>query len=336
MPPATAGIVALLVAYYTMEQAGSQQSQTGWAGYIPEWLSKGVFVAFITGGTAFIAYLTARKYPTLSNTATIVGIATVLVATYATRWCNPMGGVIAGLTATGITTVLATVVNSQAGKVRRNIVIDNGGLPAQSNAKPEEEYIRIVPFAQIALATFMVIVVLIAFTNEDLAGSRTQLLTFAGIGIMAASVISAERSLRNVLAMVGVAISVAGAYLELDQALAMDNGEVGASVILIAAGIVTGALIVRLAFQGDTVVRLLVAPTLAAAAVAGVTLLMTMIPIVFISVGCKLPATGIVVLTLMAGTLAISASVITFVGVTVMALRNWMKAKATTTSGDSE
>ena len=125
----------------------------------------------------------------------------------------------------------------------------------------------------------MAIIVLMAFTNEDLAESRTELLLFAGIGIMAASAISAERSLKSVLAMAEAAVSVVGAYLEMSHALTSSGGETGALTILVAAGLVAGVAIMFVSFDAHVVVRLLVTSTLGAMAVAGVTLVITVVPV---------------------------------------------------------
>ena len=90
-----------------------------------------------------------------------------------------VGGVAAGLTAAGIVaalSALATVVGSQARKVRRNAITDRDDSIDQSGTKPGEAYVRIFPFVQIVMALIMVLVAYLAITNDDLSESRTKLL----------------------------------------------------------------------------------------------------------------------------------------------------------------
>ena len=309
LPPVVAGTVAALISYYAMEVGGTWQSPgVGWGVSIPGWLFATFFTVLATVCFAYLSYRKTRQYPITANVAAVTGGVTILALTWwPTRQCDMVGGVVAGLTAAGMVVALATVVGSQAGRVRRGIVIDSGGLSAQTNAKPEEGRTGIVPFLQISLAAFMAIVVLIAFTNDYLTESRTKILMFAGIGITAASVISAERSLKSALAIAGAVVSVIGAYLEMDRAFTSSNSEIGALTILIAAGLVAGIIVMFISFDAHVVVRLLVTPILAGVAVAGVTHLIIMVPVVFVSVGCSVAAVGIFISVLSSGLFAIIA-----------------------------
>ena len=279
LPPAVAGSVAALIAYYAMDVGGTWQSpRVGWSVFIPGWLFASFFIALVTVCFTYLSYRKARQYPIAANIAAIAGGVTILVLTWwPTRQCDTVGGVAAGLTVAGVVAAMAMGVNWQAGKVRRGNVIDSCGIAPQLGVKSEEARIAITPFLQVSLAAFMAVVVLIALTNGDLVDSRTELLLFAGIGITAASVISAERSLRSALAIAGAGVSVIGAYLEMSQSLTMSNSESGALTILAAAGLVAGMVIMFVSFDAHVVVRLLVTPALTAVAVAGITLLCTMI-----------------------------------------------------------
>lgn len=314
LPPVAAGGIAGLIAYYAMEQGGIWQSEgVSWGSFIPGWLFASFFTALAALCFAYLSYRKARQYPLASNMAAIAGSVTLLTLTWwPTRQCNLAGGVVAGLTVAAVAVVVAMVINWQAWKVRPGITIDGEAMIARSKAKPEEGRIAIAPFLQISLAVFMVVVVLMAFTSDDLTESRTELLLFAGIGITAASAISAERSLKNALAMAGAAVSVAGAYLEMSQSLASSGGEIQALTILAAAGLVAGVVIMFVSFEAHVVVRLLVTPVLGAVAAAGVTLLITVVPALFISTGCSVPATGIAISVLTSGLLAVIAGSTTF------------------------
>ena len=181
---------------------------------------------------------------------------------------------------------------------------------------------------QIVLALIMVLVAYLAITNEDLSESRTKLLAFAGIGITAASSISPKLNLKTVLAAGGAVISVIGAYIEADQALTASNSEVGISTILIAAGIVTGGLIMGLAFRAHIAVRIFVAPVLAGAVAASMASFVALIPAVFISAGCDLPETWGVVSLLVAVLAGLVVGLATLVGTAAIAIRSWWTTRA--------
>ena len=239
-----------------------------------------------------------------------------------------VGGVAAGLTAAGIVAALAAAVSFQARRVRRNAVTDKDDSIDQSDTKPDEAYVGIVPFVQIVLALIMVLVAYLAMTNEDLSESRTKLLAFAGIGITAASSISPKLSLKTMLAVGGAVISVVGAYLEADQALAKSNSEVGVATILIAAGIVTGLSLMGLAFRSHIAVRIFIAPVLAGVAAWSMASFAALIPAVFISVGCDLPETWGAVSMLVAVAAGLVVGIGTMAGAAAIAIRSWWTSRA--------
>jgi len=279
-------------------------------------------------------YLKARSYPTAANVATIAGIATTCALIWwPTQQCNQIGGLAAGLTLAGMIVAVAMGINWQAGRVRRGIVIDDRACVDLSKGKPEAGRIGAVTFAQISLATIMVAVVLMAFTSDDVSESRTKLLLFAGIGITAASSISAKLNLKNILAIAGAVLSVVGAYLEMDQALASSHSEVGALTILIAAGLVAGIVIMFISFDARAEVRLLVTPILTAVAVAGATLLVTIIPIVLVSGGCNVPAMGIIISVMTAGLLVTVTGSATFAILLGRASDDWRKPRRAAQKG---
>ena len=328
LPTMTVGIVALLVMRYAMERGAGLDLPHGWRDFIPESWDTGAVIAIAVVTAASFAFVMCRKHPTAANVAEAVGIAAALVVTYATQWCDSVGGVTAGLTAAGITVALATVVNSQAGKLRRNIATDSGGLIAQTNTKPDEAYIGVVPSVQIALALIMALVAYLAITDEDLSGSRTKLLAFAGIGITAASSISSKLNLKTTLAAAAAVISVIGAYIEVDQALIESNSEVGISTMLIAAGIVTGVLIMGLAFLSHITVRIFIAPLLAGVVAASIASVAALIPAVFISAGCNLPATWGAASILVAIVAGLIVGFGTLVGTAAIAIHSWRTTRS--------
>lgn len=229
LPPAVAGVAAVLVAYYAMEVGGGWKSPgVSWGGFIPGWLFGIGFTILAFVCFAYLCHRKALQYRATANIAAITGTATILALTWwPTRQCDMVGGVAAGLTDAGMVAALAAVVSFQARRARRNPVTDRDDSIDQSDSKPDQAHVGIVPFVQIVLALIMVLVAYLAMTKEDLSGSRTKLLAFAGIGIKAASSISPKLSLKTILAAGGAVISVIGAYIEADQALTASNSEFG-------------------------------------------------------------------------------------------------------------
>ena len=333
LPPAVASAVAALIAYYAMEVGGAWKSSgVSWGGFIPGWLFGICFTVLAAVCFAYLCHRKALQYPATANLAAITGTATILALTWwPTRQCDMVGGVAAGLTGAGMVTALAAlsaVVSSQARKLRRNPARDRDDSIDRSDTKPDEVYVGIVPFVQIVLALIMVLVAYLAITNEDLSGSRTKLLAFAGIGITAASSISPKLSLKTILAAGGAVISVIGAYIEVDQALTASNSQVGISTILIAAGIATGVLIMRLAFVSHMAIRIIIAPVLAGVAAWSMASLAALIPAVFISLGCDLPETWGTVSMLVAVAAGLIVGIGTMVGTAVIAIRSCLTTRA--------
>ena len=324
LPPAVAGAVAGLIAYYTIEVGGVWKSPgVSWGGFIPGWLFGICFTVLAFVCFAYLCHRKALQYPATANIAAITGTATILALTWwPTRQCDMVGGVAAGLTVAGMVAALAAVVSSQARKARQNTVTDRDDSIDRSDTKPDEAYVGLVPFVQIALALIMVLVAYLAITNEDLSGSRTKLLAFAGIGITAASSISPKLDLRTLLAAGGAVISVTGAYIEVDQALSASNSEVGIWTILIAAGIATGVLTMHLALVSHIAIRIFIAPVLAGAVAWSMASFAALIPAVFISDGCDLPATWGVVSILVAVAAGLVVGLGTMVGTAVIAIRS--------------
>ena len=330
LPPAIAGAVAALIAYYAMEVGGVWKSPgVSWGGFIPGWLFGICFTILASVCFAYLCHRKAPQYPATANIAAIAGTATILALTWwPTRQCDMVGGVAAGLTGAGMVAALAAVLSFQARKVRRNPVPARYDSIDQSDTKPDEGYVGIVPFVQIALALIMVLVAYWAMTNEDLSGSRTKLLAFAGIGITAASSISPKLDLRTILGGGGAVISFVGAYIEADQALTACDSEVGVWTILIAAGIVTGALMMRLAFVSHIAIRASIAPVFAGAAVWSIASFAALIPAVFISVGCDLPETWGAVSILVAISAGLIVGLGTTVGTAAIAIHSWWTTRA--------
>lgn len=197
LPPAVAGVIALLVVLYAVEWEAGRKLPTGWSSYTPMSPTTGLLMAFTLGGTALVTYQAARKHPTLANGSTAAGIATAATLSWATQQCNWIGSIAAGVTAACTIVAMATVVRVlTTGSIRRSMTILR---PMEVRREGIEGLLSAV---QIGVALYMSIIVLIALLQEDLSPSaRPLLIVFAGVGMMATATVSSEHTLKNYMAM---------------------------------------------------------------------------------------------------------------------------------------
>ena len=324
--------LALLLGYHALDQVERQSVLTGWfrylswLRYIPEWLRKVVLVVLITVIPAFLAGRFALKYRVGANVAALAGVGTTVAL--ATWLCDLMGGIVIGL-------VIAVVII--AGSVAVGVIKERGlgrtGQLSWLNSVSEQSSIGTIQFAQIAIALYMGTVALIAVTNAVSAEFLWDVLLFCGIGITAASALSEQGGLRNVLAMVGSGIALFGSYFEMDRALAMGDGEPTAMVVLLAAGLVIYGPSTALALRAVHWVRILIAPMLVAGLSICVTFVATSIPAILVSVGCNLKAEYSAVLIGASAPISVVVGVVVFCIVLGLVICSWRKV-ANAKSGD--
>ena len=330
--------VALPAAYYAADQVGGQPAPTGWVKYIswsryaPEWLTRGFLVVLITGSLAFIACWTAVKYKIGANVAAVAGFVTTATLTWATQWCDPTGGIVVGLTIAGVIVAAAVCFEPPERRGVGKALLEGRGVWKTlddwwSNSVSKQTSIGTVQFAQISMAIYMGSVALIAIMGGVPGESRWDVLTFAGIGITAASVISDQRNPKNCLALVGVGIALWGSYIEMDRTLAMSGGDVNAATVMLVAGIVIYVPLTALALRGHHMVRVLIAPTPVAGLATCITLVVTGVPAVLITVGCGTGAVPTGVLIGGAGLISVVVGSLVFCLVTALAFRSWWKQR---------
>ena len=320
--------VTLPMAHYAADQVSGQPAPTGWVKYIswsryaPEWLARGFLVVLITGSLAFVACWTAVKYKIGANAAAVAGVATTATLTWATQWCDPTGGIVVGLTIAGVIVAAAVCFEALKGRGVWKTLDD-----WWSNSVSKQTSIGTVQFAQISIAIYMGSVALIAIMGGVPGESRWDVLTFAGIGITAASAISEKRNLKNFLALVGVGIALWGSYIEMDRALAMGGGEVNAATVMLVAGMIIYVPFTALALRGRHMVGILIAPMPVAGLAACITLVVTGVPAVLITVGCGTGAVTTGFLIGGAGLISVVVGFLVFCFVTALAFRSWWKQR---------
>ena len=337
LPMSAAAAVALVVVYYAVEPGVVHPPSTWWAKYltwlwlIPGWLSKGLLMFLAAGGLALLAYRTALMYQVGANAAAFAGLAATNALTWAAQTCDLTGGITAGLTIAGIIMVGAVGIKEWRERELRK-ALENWW----SNSVSKRTSIGMVQFAQISLAFYMGAVALIAIASSVPAESRWDILAFSGLGITAASAISERGKLRNFLAVVGSGIALLGSYVEMDRALAMEDGETTAMTVLLAAGLLVYVPFTALALQTVHWVRILIAPMLIGGLAFCVTFIATSLPAILVSVGCNLKPMNIGVTIGVSGLLSClvgGAAVLAFI---VLAVRRWRKEARATTKNDNK
>ena len=284
LPPATAGVIALLIVYYGVEWEVGRKLPTGWGSYTPTSLINGLLMAFMLVGTAYVTYQGAQEHPTLANCSTTAGMATTATLSWATQQCNWVGGIVAGLTAAGAIIIVATAVRAlMTGSIKRNMT------PLRTRKEPWGGTEGIISAMQIGVAIYMGIVVLIALSHDHISPSaRPLLLVFAGVGMMAAATVSSEHTPKNCMAIAGMIISLVGSYIQIDQAIAAaDESSISASEIMLVTVILAFAPFTIFASPKHWMVRILAVPILAAAIAFLIVIFVTMIPAIVISQECS-------------------------------------------------
>lgn len=112
------------------------------------------------------------------------------------------------------------------------------------------------------MALYFSSIALIAISRLVPVELRWSALTFAGIGITAASVLSDTRKLNNLLAMLGVGIGLWGGFIEMNRADAIGDGQVDAANVMLLSGILFYFPLTRSGASGPTFVRIVIAPML--------------------------------------------------------------------------
>ena len=307
LPPAVAGIVVLLLVYHGLGWEDGHEPPAGWVGYIPKSPIQGLFMVLMTAGTGFIAFQEARRHPTTANASTAIGIATTVTLSWATQQCNLTGSFVAGVTAAGTIIIVTTVVRALTGRTKWDMNI------LRPIEEPREGKEGLISAMQIGVAIYMGFVILIAVWYDELAlPARPLLLIFAGVGLTAAATISSEHSLKNYMAIAGMIVSLVGAYIQIDQAIAASsNNGVSARDVMLAGIILAFVPFTVFAYPKHKIVRILTVPVLAAVIVLCLVTFATAIPAFLIASGCNAGDNLKTIVVVVIGMIAIAAGVAT-------------------------
>ena len=313
-------------AYQAVEPVGVPSTTAGGTIYVwlsrhvPSWLGKGTLIAVMMGGTAFVACWIAWRHSIAANMAAVAGIAAVAVLTWATQWCNAVGGIIVGAVVAGMIIAVAMVARVQC---ERGILKTLDGWWSRPASLGTD--IGMVRFAQISLGLYFGTIALMAATGLVLTESRWEVLTLSGVGITAASVISEKRRLTNALPLIGVGIAWWVSYIEMGRAVAMDDAGINAADLILAAGIIIYLPVTALALRARQAVRILIAPMLFAGLATCATFLAVGIIAVVIFTGCNAADALIATLLLAAVVISIIVGAVTFLVLFAMGIVDWRR-----------
>ena len=182
-----------------------------------------------------------------------------------------------------------------------------------------------VRFAQISLGLYFGIIALMAAAGTALAESRWEVLTVAGVGITAASVISEKRRLTSVLALIGAGIAWWVSYNEMARAVAMDGAGINSANLMLAAGIVIYLPVTALALRAQQGLRILIASMLVAGLATCATFVAIGIFAVVIFTGCNAGNALLAALLSAAVVISMVVGAATFLGLLAMGVVNWRK-----------
>ena len=234
-----AGIAGLLVVWHPTETSLASFSLPSRMGSIPTWAG-GAVIEFVAMGLAgLLSYFAARNHATIVNWTALAGGLTMVTVAASAPNCNPVGSITSGL--------MTAAVFAGVGWVRVWLGSNTNRPGANS------QNISVILFVRGSTTVYMVIVaafaVLATFNgniNIDLLGT---ILIFCGLGVTAAATLSEKWNSRNIIALMGVMISIVGAGIEMDRAFHKQAAPFEAWHILLVAALMSMTLIIPLAFQ---------------------------------------------------------------------------------------
>ena len=192
--PLLAGLIGLMFVYYVQEWDSGRELPSQWGDFVPTTWANLFWILAMAGGLGFLAFRAAKKWPTATNSAAILGILTTISLVEVSGTCDAPSGAVAGIVVVGITMAAPAVAK---------FVADGSILPAERIAdeaqKAPWDFSGLVDALQIAMSMFMGFLVLVVFTNNVEAAVRPLLLVFAGVGMTATASIKPE--LRGCLKM---------------------------------------------------------------------------------------------------------------------------------------
>ena len=227
-----ASIAGLLVVWHPTETSPASFTLPSRMGSIPTWAGVVAieFVAMALGG--LLSYFAARNHASLVNWTALAGGLTMVTLAASAPDCNPVGRITSGFM------TAAVFVGVGWGYVW----LESNSSRARANS----ENIPVVPFVRGSATAYMVIVAvfaIVATTNRDInVEILGTVLIFCGLVVSAAATLSAKPNSRNIIAVLGVAISIVGAGIQMDRAFHKNDAPFETWQVFIVAALMLMAL----------------------------------------------------------------------------------------------
>ena len=309
LAPLLAGLIGLLFVYYVQEWDSGRALPSQWGDFVPTSWAHVFWMLAMAGGLGFLAFRAARKWPTATNSAAVLGTLTTVYLTGVTRTCDPPSGIVAGIVVAAITMAAPAVAKFVAGEaiLAAERIVDEA-------QKAPRDFSGLVDALQIAMSMFMGFLVLVAFTHDlEVPAVRPLLLVFAGVGMTATASIKPELSPRNLIPIVGLVISVVGSYMQVDQVVDVDY-------IMAAVGVIVFVPFMLVAFRTHRLVPVLTVPVAATFVVMSLITLLAAMPAIIIGSGCGVGGEPLLTTAVLLGIVAIALGIATGVILLVMLL----------------
>ena len=235
----TAGIAGMLVVWDPTETPLARVMLPSRMGSIPTWAGVAVIEFFAMGFSGVCSYVAARNHAAAVNWTALAGGVTMVTVATAAPDCNPAGSITAGL--------MIAAMFAGVGWVNWQIASNTNRRGANSGN------VSTILFVRGSAAAYMVTVALVAVLaaisrdiNADLLGA---ILIFCGLGVTAAATMKAKWSSRNMVALLGITISIVGAGIEMDRAFNKYTAPFETWHVLVVAAMISATLILPLALQ---------------------------------------------------------------------------------------
>ena len=236
-----AGIAGLLVVWHPTETSLASFALPSRMGSIPTWAGV-VIIEFVAMGLAgLLSYFAACNHAaTVSWTALAGGLTMVTLAAAAPN-CNPVGSIALGLMIASVFAGVGWVIVWLS---------SNTDMPgANSRAISPILFVRCSTTAYMVIAAaFAVLMRFNSDINVDILGA---ILIFCGLGVTAAATLSEKWNSRNIIALLGVTISIVGAGIEMDRAFHTHAAPFEAWHVLLVVALMSMTLILPLAFHTE-------------------------------------------------------------------------------------
>lgn len=234
-----AAIAGLLVVWHPTETSLASFTLPSRMGSIPTWAGVVVIELVAMALVGSLSYFAARNHAALVNWTALAGGTIMVTLAASAPNCNPVGSIASGL--------MIAAIFAGVGWVKVWLASNTSRPGANSRNIPVILFVRGSATAyMVIVAVFAVLATFNGVINVDLLGA---ILIFCGLGITAAATLSVRWNSRNIISLLGVTISIAGAAIEMDRAFPKHDAPFETWQVLLVAALMWMVLILPPAFD---------------------------------------------------------------------------------------